>query len=166
MHLTPECIVAAASTRHMSFALSSPISTSVRWAAVAPGPRVARRTQHSEHQGIQAVGTKHMVYTSHICSLPLHACKLLIQHKFCCNSWMSAYTCTVSACKIVGMPVLHNFIKNVASWCLKTSKAASQTTPHMALTAYKAVTAQHLQKLMQAKSSVSHASQHVCYSSI
>ena len=49
--------MAAASTRHMSSALSSPVSTCVRWAAVAPGPRVAGRTQHSKHQGIQAAGT-------------------------------------------------------------------------------------------------------------
>lgn len=47
----------------MPFALSSPISTSVRWAAVAPGPRIARRAQYSKHQGIQAADTKHMVYT-------------------------------------------------------------------------------------------------------
>ena len=48
----------------------------------------------------------------------------------------------------------------------KTSIAASQITPHTASTAYKAVTTQHLQKLMQAKCSVFPALQFVCNSSI
>jgi len=39
----------------------------------------------------------------------------------------------------------------------KTSIAASQTTPHTASTANKAVTTQHLQELMQAKSSYMHS---------